>query len=176
MLPILFAEPTAAIVAEHHAPTPPPTVDDILAMAEKLPVIECPGPCPKVRRGAFGHVKDARIIAQAIADGIQDDEHPWLWAARGVTYAAYESGMRACPKPGDGGKAWGGWQLQGVPPFVACIPERAFPIWLRLAKASEADCAKLPRENQLAELASGSCARGRDLAARRDRLARSIVP
>jgi hypothetical protein len=111
---------------------------------------------------------DAPVIADGIAVAVAEDELPALTGSRegdaallGV-YAYRESSLRACAS-GDGGKSLGPWQLQRLPPSVACAPADAARVWLHVARASIERCAELPLPERLAALASGSCARGRRL-------------
>lgn len=114
---------------------------------------------------------DAPVIAEGIALAVaNDDEAPLTESRDGdaalmASYVYFESSVNACPVPGDHGASHGAFQLQGVGVKRACDPIAAAPIWLRMAHRSVADCAWLPVKEQLAELVSGSCGRGRHLAA-----------
>ena len=146
---------------------PAVTQDEVLAMMARVPGKNAPGAKPY----AWDRRKHAPKIAAAIAQTAPTRE----WARRMVVYAVRESGLEPCAV-GDGGKALGVWQLQGVGRTVACEPIRALPIWLRKAQRSIEDCAKLklPEDEQLAELLSGSCGLARKLSADREKLAREI--
>lgn len=179
MLNLALPIATALFVADMPSPQPVdvsrPTAADVLAMAAKLPNVECAGACVGVLRGAFARKRDAPEIAQAIADGVAGEDEPWRRAAQATVYAAYESGMRACPRAGDGGHSHGAWQEWTTDSATACVPRLALPIWLGMVKASERDCVGLPEAERLAELASGRCDRGRGLARRRDSIAKSLL-
>jgi hypothetical protein len=135
------------------------TKDDVLAMMAKLPGVN--------RAGAPAYAWDRTQYAGKIADAIVQTAPTRTWAARMVVYAVRESGLQICAV-GDGGLSLGPWQLQGVPRTVACEPKRAAPVWLAKARIALADCAKLPEKEQLAELVSGSCDKGRKLASDRE--------
>jgi hypothetical protein len=176
-LPALYAEVLTGPTPDRPSAVDaaPPTQADVLAMAARLPDVECAAPCVGMHRGAFARKRDASEIAQAIADGVAREDEPWRRAAQAVVYAAYEGGMRACPRAGDSGRSHGAWQLWGVAPEVACVPGLALPVWLGIVHASERDCAGLPEPVRLAELASGSCLRGQALVRRRDAIVREVL-
>jgi hypothetical protein len=156
-MPILFA--IAYLLSQQV------TSADVLAMMGRLPSTEM-GHAPY----AWDRVGHAQEIAEAIATVAPDRET----AATMAVYAVYEGGNRRCAV-GDHGKAAGPFQVQGVPRAVACDPVQAARVWLAKARASWADCASLAPDDQLAELASGSCGHGRVLARRRAALARMAV-
>jgi hypothetical protein len=111
---------------------------------------------------------DAPVIADGIAVAVAGDELPPLTGTRegdaallGL-YAYRESSLRACAS-GDGGRSLGPWQLQRLPPALACAPADAARVWLHVARASFDLCGELPVAERLAALASGSCSRGRRL-------------
>lgn len=116
---------------------------------------------------------DAPVIAEGIAQAALDDPLPPLTGSvRGdvalmAEYTYRESSLQVCGKPGDGGKSWGEFQLQRLTVTEACNPYRAPVIWLQRAHNSMNDCSKLPVPEQLAELVSGSCQRGHNVASRR---------
>lgn len=80
----------------------------------------------------------------------------WQWIGSGLSFID-------C-KEGDGGKSFGFWQLW-APRQIGCSVNGAARVWLQMAHASQSHCAMLPLAEQLAELHSGSCARGRRLSA-----------
>lgn len=156
-MPILFA--LAYLLSQQVS------ASDVLSMMSRLPSTEM-GHAPY----AWDHVGHAQEIAEAIATVAPDRET----AATMAVYAVYEGGNRRCAI-GDGGKAIGPFQLQGASRAVACDPVQAARVWLAKANASRVDCAGLTPDDQLAELASGSCGHGRVLSRRRAALARSVV-
>jgi hypothetical protein len=154
----------------------PPTSDDVLSMMARIPN-ECAlyGKCPITPAG-FERSKDARVIAHAISDGVQDEDDPWGRAALAAVYAAYESGLSSCPRPGDGGHSHGTFQLWDAKDVLAaCNPRLAFPLWMTLVRASEKACAANPPDERLAQLASGSCSKGRVKVRQRAELAKIIT-
>jgi hypothetical protein len=86
-----------------------------------------------------------------VREAYEESRWGWRWDGRKLV-------MNECPS-GDGGKALGYWQLQ-TRAEIACDAERAARQWLAMAHASQRRCARLPFEEQLAELHSGTCARG----------------
>lgn len=153
------------------------STDDVLAMMARLPAMEicahgrpqvlCTAPYPQwAKRGA------AARIAKAIADHAETREE----AGDATVYAIRESGNELTVA-GDGGKSHGPWQLseEQARPEVARDPDKAIVVWLTLVRKSRVDCAKLPEDDRLAELASGSCGAGRELARRRARLRDKIL-
>lgn len=167
-------------VADDDLPTSLPaalTTDDVLGLMGKIPAMElclrgrpkalCTEPYPGwAKRGA------ASRIAKAIADHAETREE----AGDATVYAIRESGNEISVS-GDGGKSHGPWQLseEQASPEVARDPERAIVVWLALARKSRLDCQKLPEDERLAELGSGSCEAGRDLARRRARLREKVL-
>jgi hypothetical protein len=145
-----------------------PTVDDVLAWMAQIPESEFrTKPYPRwAKTGA------ANRIAKAIADHAESRED----AVDLAIYACFESGL-LLSAAGDGGKSHGPWQISEdhATPSVASDPDQAAVLWLGMAKKSRIDCAKLPEDEQLAELGSGSCDRGRSLARRRARLRDRIL-
>jgi hypothetical protein len=144
------------------------TPEDVLSMMARAPATEFGTKAyPKwAKTGA------ANRIAKAIADHAETREE----AGDMVVYVLYESG-NVLSAVGDSGKSHGPWQLneKRAAPSVARDPDQAAPVWLSLARASRKDCEKLPEDDRLAELASGSCAYGRTLARRRARLRDRIL-
>jgi hypothetical protein len=145
----------------------PVSSDDVLSMMARVPSIDRPG----AKTYRWDQVGDSKPIAKAIAHWAPSD----LAAAELTVYAVREGGLRACAA-GDSDKqgkahSFGTWQISDkrAPVEIACDPMKAAPIWLAIAAASRRDCAGLPPEEQLAELASGNCAHGRAKA--RDRAA-----
>jgi hypothetical protein len=154
----------------------PPTSDDVLSMMARIPN-ECAlyDKCPMTPAG-FERSRDARRIANVIADGVKDEDDPWGRAALATVYVAFESDVQACPRAGDGGHSHGGWQLwDPQDPLAACNPRLAFPLWMRRVRASETACAANPPDERLAQLASGSCTKGRVKVRKRAELAKIIV-
>jgi hypothetical protein len=145
----------------------PASTDDVLEYMARLPATETGDSQGYIRWDRVGH---AREIAEAIATVAPSR----IVAAEMTVYAVYEGGNRLCAK-GDHGMSRGPFQLWGVPEKIACDPVQAARRWLVIADASRADCAKLEADAQLAELASGSCDRGRVLARRRAKLARDVA-
>jgi hypothetical protein len=81
------------------------------------------------------------------------DESRWGWEWIG-------SGMVFVPcKEGDGGRSFGFWQLQ-TRREIGCSTLDSARYWLHWAHGSQARCSALPLAEQLAELHSGTCARG----------------
>jgi len=141
----------------------PIPVRDVLIMMASVP--SAPGD-PRSRPYRWDQVPGAGPIARAIAATAPDR----LWAARMAVYAVHESALSAECAVGDGKRSFGPWQLQGVARSVACDPAAAAPIWLERARHSLEDCSALPPHDRLAELTSGSCTRGRQLARLREAL------
>src|SRR5580692_6011766 len=140
------------------------TTDDVLAMMRRLPSHE-------LGKDHFhwDKVGQANRIASAIARAATTREE----AGDLVVYGVFESNLRLSAV-GDGGKSHGPWQLSAryATPEVARVPEKAAPLWLAAAAQARKDCAKLPEDDRLAEVASGSCQYGRTLARRRAALRR----
>jgi hypothetical protein len=86
-----------------------------------------------------------------IQEAYEESRWGWGWDGRALA-------MNTCPN-GDHGKAWGYWQLQ-TRAEIGCDPNLAARQWLAWAHASQRRCARLPFEEQLAELHSGTCALG----------------
>lgn len=176
-----FALASPAIAAPSGEPSPnavpsdePPadlpaalTTDDVLAMMDRAPAHEL-GKTPY----RWSRQGQANRIAAAIAKVAQSRDE----AGDLVVFDLFESNNRLSAV-GDHGQSHGPWQLstKRARPEVARDPEKAAAIWLELAARSRKDCAKLPEDEQLAEVASGSCERGRVLARRRARLRRLVV-
>lgn len=157
----------------------PPTLEDVLRMMNDLPAMECAldNSCKDKRGylpGHFDTLRDARLIAQVISEGVVHEDQPWKRAAEGVVFAGYEGGNDRCAI-GDGGKSVGAWQVGGLSKDVACDPRREFSIWLSAVKRSEQACADRPENERLAALASGSCDRGLSLVRRRENYAVQLV-
>lgn len=129
--------------------------------------------------------RDAPVIAEGIALAVAtDDQEPLTGSPEGdaalaAEYAYRESGNRSCPdhwvKSVDYGKSWGPFQLQGLARGLACNPVYAAGEWLRRAHTSAEHCSSLPLDERLAELASGSCSRGRHLVRWRSEQARRFL-
>jgi hypothetical protein len=136
-------------------------VQEVLSMMDTMAA--APGN-PKSTAYHWSKEPGAIPIARAIAMVAPDRE----WAARMAVYAIHESGLSVECLAGDGKKSLGTWQLQGVPEAVACDPAKAAPVWLGRARQSIADCSALPASERMAELASGSCDRGRMIARLRE--------
>jgi len=151
------------------------TVDEVLAMMDRMPAAEV------CKRGLetlcttpyrWSRVGQANRIARAIAEKACSREE----AADLVVYDVREGGNRLA-SVGDGGHSHGPWQISDkrAKPEVARDPDRAAPIWLSLAAQSRKDCANLPEDEQLAEVASGNCDHGRELTRRRAGLRRRVL-
>jgi hypothetical protein len=139
----------------------PIAATDVLKMMDTMPA--APGdPRSKVFR--WSSKPGAARVAEAIVAAAPDRE----WAARMAVYAIHESGLSMTCVAGDGGSSRGPWQLQGVSDTQACDPALAAPIWLAKARQSIADCASLAPAERMAELASGSCAKGHMIARLRE--------
>lgn len=171
--PLAAAAPVA-VPAEVPSDEPPaslpfaPTVDDVLSWMAKAPATEfATKPYPR-----WAKTGQANRIAKAIADHAESREE----AGDATLYALFESG-NVVTAAGDGGKSHGPWQLSEdhASRDVAQDPDKAIVVWLALARKSRLDCSKLPDDEQLAELASGSCDKGRSLARRRARLRARIL-
>lgn len=93
-------------------------------------------------------------------------------AALMVLWAHRESAFLPCVR-GDSGRSVGAWQLQNYGP--ACDVTASAAEWLRRAEASVQLCGQNPPDERLAALASGSCDRGRALAATRVAEARALA-
>lgn len=146
----------------------PPTVGDVLAMMAKVP-----GRAGDPHSAPYRW--DQKKSAPAVALAIVHAAPSRLWAARMTVYAIFESSLETTTcVVGDGGKSFGVWQLQ-TDRAVACDPERAAPAWLAKAEQSQRDCARLQDAEQLAELASGSCDKGRRLARAREVLVLGLL-
>lgn len=166
-LPATTQTAVATVADDSVVPTDLPaslTTDDVLAMMRRLPSHER-------GKGAYrwDKVGQANRIASAIAKAATTlDEAGDL-----VVYDIYESN-NLIAAVGDGGKSHGPWQLSSryATPETARVPEKAAPLWLAAAAQARKDCAKLPEDDRLAEVASGSCQYGRQLARRRAALRR----
>jgi hypothetical protein len=149
------------------------TPEDVLSMMARVPAVDRSG----AKSYRWDQVGDAKPIAKAIARSAPS----WSAAAELTVYAVREGGLRACAA-GDSDKqgqahSFGTWQISDkrVPVQVACDPMKAAPIWLAIAASSRKDCADLPPEEQLAELASGNCAHGRAKARERAAMVASVL-
>lgn len=161
---------SAAPEDDSHVPTDLPaslTTDDVLSMMRKLPSHETGKDTYR-----WDKVGQANRIASAIAGAASSRDD----AGDLVVYAVFESNLRISAV-GDGGKSFGAFQLSSkrAPVEVATVPEKAAAVWLSLAAQSRKDCASLPEDDRLAELASGSCNAARVLARRRAALRRRAV-
>jgi hypothetical protein len=151
-----------SLAAPAAADGPTVTVDEVLSMMTRVP--GRPGD-PRSVAYRWDKKKGAPAVARAIAATAPTR----TWAARMVVYAIHESGLQLDPcASGDGGKSLGPWQLGGVREEVACDPAKAAPVWLTMARTSAQDCVKLPPDEAMAELVSGSCGQGRQLSRRRE--------
>jgi len=151
-----------SLAAPAAADGPAVTADEVLAMMARVP--GRPGD-PRSTAYRWDKKRGAPSVARAIAQTAPTRE----WAARMTVYAIHESGLQLEPcASGDGGKSLGPWQLGGVREAVACDPDKAAPIWLAKARTSAQDCVKLSPDEAMAELVSGSCGKGRQLARRRE--------
>lgn len=158
---------SATVTDDSEIPTDLPaslTTDDVLAMMRRLPSRE-------LGKGTYrwDRVGQANRIASVIAKTATTRDE----AGDLVVYSVFESNNRLTAV-GDGGKSHGAWQLSAryATPEIARIPEKAAPLWLAAAVQARKDCAKLPEDDRLAEIASGSCQYGRQLARRRAGLRR----
>jgi hypothetical protein len=140
------------------------STDDVLAMAALLPQEG------RIKPAGYEKSGDARAIAAGIASVSGSREE----AAMLLTYAAYESSL-TIGAVGDGGKSLGPWQLRYVGSEVAQDPARAAHYWLWLAGETRKLCAQNAPDEQLAALASGSCARARAKVRKRAETARAIA-
>lgn len=173
--PLLCTAMVATVLSGADAVADPQvSVTDVLAMMDTMPGE--PGN-PKSVAYHWSKKPGAAPVARAIAATAPDRE----WAARMAVYTVHESGLSTECVAGDGDRSHGAFQLQGVPNAVACDPMQAAPIWLARARQSIADCAALPESERMAELASGSCERGHQIARLRESfvlraLARALPP
>ena len=168
---LLLSLPVAAAPEDDsHVPTDLPaslTTDDVLAMMRRLPSHETGKDTYR-----WDKVGQANRIASAIARAASSRDD----AGDLVVYAVFESNLRLAAV-GDSGKSHGPWQLTAkyATPEVARVPEKAAPLWLAAAAQARKDCAKLPEDDRLAEIASGNCDAGRSLARRRAALRRRAL-
>lgn len=148
------------------------TSEEVLRMMAKVPAVEDERSAAHDRPGHFERLGIAGELAVAIALVAPSRTAASLM----VLYAAFEGGNLRCAE-GDGGKALGPYQLQGVAREVACDPVASSRAWLRLADWSWKVCTKAesPPDERLAFLASGSCDRGRKKVRARAELARLIA-
>ena len=100
---------------------------------------------------------DAVLI---VREAYEESRWGWQWDGKALV-------LNDCPT-GDNGKAWGYWQLQ-TRPEIGCDPGRAARQWLEWAHASQRRCVRLPLEERLAQLHSGTCAFGHVVSRRRFR-------
>jgi hypothetical protein len=146
------------------------SVDDVLALMDRVPASEL-GPGSK-KPYRWSRVGQANRIAWSISRTAKTTEQ----AAELVVYDLREGGNRL-DAVGDSGHSYGPWQISDLRarPEVARDPDKAAPIWLDIAARSRTDCASLPEDEQLAEVGSGNCGAGRQLAHRRAALVRQIL-
>jgi hypothetical protein len=151
------------------------SIDGILRMMDRVPATEhcrfeqdplCTLPY------RWSKIGQANRIAYAIARSAKTRED----AAYLVVYGIREGGNRK-DAVGDGGQSYGEWQLSVAQASidVATDPDKAAPVWLRLADKSRTSCASLPEDEQLAQVASGNCDHGRKLAARRADMVHKVL-
>jgi hypothetical protein len=120
------------------------------------------------------------VLADAITAAVDaDTEEPLTGTRQGdallmTIWSYHESRWRECDV-GDKGKARGPFQLQGYPIGIACAAADAARIWLHLAHLSVTACKSLEPDARLAQLASGTCGRGRVLSRSRMRAARAAL-
>jgi hypothetical protein len=145
------------------------SIDDAITMMNALPAKELDVNGPPFK---WSHRGQANRVAEAVSAAAGTSEQ----GAYLVVYDVYEAN-NVISAVGDGGKSHGPWQLSEdqAKPEVAHDPNKAAPIWLAIADKSRRDCARLPEDEQLAELASGNCDAGRELARRRAKLVRRAL-
>jgi hypothetical protein len=130
--------------------------------------------------GRTERVPQNTTLADAISAAVMEDpEQPITGTKDGdaallTTWSWAESRWRECDV-GDKGKSRGPFQLQGYPIAVACAAADAARIWLHLAHLSVTACKALEPDARLAQLASGTCGRGRVLSRSRMRAARAAL-
>ena len=161
-----------ALLIVRLAPGSSPAVTTAQVQAMQAQIPNCENGCES--RGGFAHVNDARAVAAAISRVARSRED----ACNLALFAAWES-ANTLQAEGDkdaagAARAFGPWQLHGVPREVAFDPVRAGRVWLGFADASRAACSALPPEERLASLMSGSCDRGREKARHRDEVVQEI--
>jgi len=162
--------PAAARPAETAVDT-----EEVLAMMDLVPSVEV---CKRGQERLctqpyrWSHVGQANRIAWSIAHTAKSREQ-----AAYMTVFGIREGGNVVNAVGDGGKSHGEWQLsvEQAPVEVATDPDKAAPIWLHLAEKSWTNCASLPEDEQLAQVASGNCEHGRRLAARRAALVHRVL-
>jgi hypothetical protein len=152
----------------------PPAVskEEVMAIFSSLPAVETGKVGDKWPAGVqhWEKRKDAAKIADAISLSAESRE----WATIAAVYAVYEGNLVTTVE-GDGGKAFGTFQLHNTPRYIAFDPYRAVRIWFKRAKENEQLCEKNRPEERLAALASGSCSRGHVLVRRREALATAAL-
>jgi hypothetical protein len=100
--------------------------------------------------GRLTGTEEGDAIVMAV-EAFHESRFGWHWDGAATT-------LDTCPK-GDGGRAFGYWQLQAREE-IGCSAFDAARYWLHYAHGSQSRCASLPLDERLAELHSGTCARG----------------
>jgi hypothetical protein len=106
-------------------------------------------------------------VALMVREAWDESRWGWQWSGRTMVHDS-------CPE-GDGGRAFGYWQLQ-TRREIGCSVGDAARWWLAWAHGSQRRCRLLPLAEQLAELHSGTCARGHVLSRWRWRQAMRLLP
>jgi hypothetical protein len=133
-------------------------------------------PSPEIASAIASAVLDddeGRLTGDIIGDAVlmtryAFDESKWNWHWDGRQMVKID-----CVE-GDGGRSFGPWQLQ-TRREIGCSLGRAAAMWLHFAHGSQRRCVALPFDERLAELASGTCARGRRLTRWRAAMAREAL-
>jgi hypothetical protein len=161
ILPVVLAQ-----VISNPLPKRAVTKEEVMAIFADLPAVEA-GKFVTMK-GHWEKKKDAAEIADAISQVMPSKE----WAARAAVYAVFESGLEKSIKGDIDDKgvahAFGTFQLQGVPIYVAIDPLRSAQVWLGFALGNKGFCPMNKPEEAYAALGSGSCDKGRRLARRRE--------
>jgi hypothetical protein len=122
-----------------HLPAPSDAIPDAIALA--------------VHSDTEGRITgtEAGDAVYLAVEAFYESRFGWTWSGRELVFDE-------C-REGDGGKSFGMWQLQ-VRREIGCAVVDAARYWLHFAHGSQRRCAGLPLDERLAELHSGTCARG----------------
>ena len=169
LLVALFGTPLPTTEPEPEPSEAKVTAEDVLSWMAELPPVEVPHTAEQKKPAHWEKIGNAPELAAVIAKLAPNRDAASLM----TVYEVFEGGNQKCAV-GDGGKALGPFQLQGVPESVACDAEAAGRVWLRKAKDSWETCKHNLPDEKLALLASGRCDKGHVLARRRAKYARDI--